>query len=92
MIRSILHEHSDGFTIERVQDCEPILDRNKALQNERPNRLAELRLAASIPLVVVEKWMNEEGINIFDPNHAEAVRRKLNSRDYLWLRTDNSRL
>ncbi len=92
MIHSIFHAHNDGLTIERVQDCTPILDLNKASQNERRGRSGDLRQVASIPLVVAEKWMNEEGINIFDPNHAEAVRRKLNSSDYLWLRTDNSRL
>ena len=45
------------------QDVEPILDRNKALQNE-PQRPGELRHIGTIPNVILVKWMNEEGANV----------------------------
>lgn len=85
-----LHRGSDGtLTFERTQDCEPILERNKALQNDgdgySPSR--DLRRVASIPNVVIEKWLNEDGINLFDPAHADAVRRKLNDPEWRHLRT-----
>ncbi|MBP2311887.1 hypothetical protein [Azospirillum soli] len=85
-----VHHDPDGLLIfERSQDCTPILDRNKALQNDgdgySPSR--ELRRVASIPNVLIEKWLNEEGINLFDPDHWPAIQRKLNSSEYLYLRT-----
>lgn len=90
MISTRIKEHACGtLEIQRVQDVESILDWNKRQQNDgdgyTPSR--DMKKIASIPLVVAEKWLNEEGINIFDPNHKDAVRRKLNSNEYLWLRT-----
>lgn len=86
---------SEGhLIIHRVQDVQPILDRNKALFNEgdgySPSR--EFRRAASIPNVVIEKWLNEEGINLFDPDHWPAVQAKLNSSEYAYLRTAPGRI
>lgn len=81
---------TDTTVIETVQDVAPILERNKALQNAddggwSPTR--DLRRAATIPDIIILKWRNEEGIDVFDPNHWPAVRRKLNSSEYRWLRT-----
>lgn len=81
---------TDRTVIETVQDVEPILERNKALQSEdaggwSPTR--ELRRAATIPDIVILKWRREEGIDVYDPDHWPAVKRKLNSSEYRWLRT-----
>jgi hypothetical protein len=77
-----------AVTVNRVQNVEPILDRNKALATHdngySPSRI--FRRAASIPLVVVEQWLRE-GIDVFNPDHASAIRAKLNSSDFLFLRT-----
>jgi hypothetical protein len=45
-------ESSDTAVIETVQDIEPLLERNKALQNNqtRLDRWGEGRIAASIPM------------------------------------------
>jgi len=40
---------------------------------------------------VVEQWL-KEGIDIFNPAHEEAVKRKLNDSDNLFLRTAPGRL
>jgi len=80
----------DGTKIieRKTQDVEPFLDRNKELYNAgdgySPSR--DLRRAASIPLVVVEQWLSE-GIDIFNPDHAEAIKRKLNDPENRYLRT-----
>lgn len=96
MIATRVHKHSDGehLTFERVQDVEAILDRNKQLANDGDgySKSRELRRVASIPLVVIEKWLNEEGINFFDPNCEAVIRRKLNSQEYQYLRTAPGRL
>ena len=81
---------ADRTIIETVQDVEPILERNKALQNDdaggwSPTR--DLRRAATIPDIIILKWRNEEGIDVYDPNHWPAVKLKLNSSEYRWLRT-----
>lgn len=86
-------EMEDRTFIETVQDVESILDHNKALQNwddgYSPTR--ELRRVASIPVVVIEQWLRE-GIDVFNPDHREAVRRKLNSNEWRHLRTAPGRL
>jgi hypothetical protein len=94
---TILHydEGDDKLVCERVQDVEPILESNKALQNDgtagySPSK--DLRRIASIPLILVEKWLREEGINVFDRNHWPAVRNKLNSPEYSYLRTSKWRV
>jgi hypothetical protein len=72
------------------QDVEPILERNKALQNE-PQRRGDLRHIATIPNVVLVKWMNEEGINALKMSSDEFgafIRKKLDDPDWRHLRTD----
>lgn len=81
---------TDRTVIETVQDVRPVLERNKALLNADDggwSATRELRRAAAIPDIIILKWRNEEGIDVFDPNHWPAVKRKLNSSEYRWLRT-----
>jgi hypothetical protein len=85
----------NDFTIRSVQDATPFLDHNKRLQNDgtdgySPSR--ELKRVASIPPIVAEKWLTEEGIDVFNRDHWPAVKRKLNSSDYMWLRTSGGRI
>jgi hypothetical protein len=79
--------------VKRIQDVEPILEHNKALQtlNDGYSPSRDLRRVASIPNVVVEQWMRE-GVNIFDKNCAAEVRRRLNDPTNLFLRTAPGRL
>lgn len=76
-----------------VQDVAPILKRNKALQNCGDNgygKSRDFRRVASIPLVVVDKWLRE-GVDIFNPDHAKEVKRRLNSSEWAHLRTADGR-
>lgn len=86
---------TDRTIIEYRQDATPVLERNKALQNHddggwSPSR--DMRRAASIPDIIVLKWLKEEGINVFDRDHWPAVKRKLNDPEYRYLRTAPGRL
>lgn len=77
-------------TIRTVQDVTPILEVNKALQNHDDRGWGVSRFfrrAASIPVTIIHKWKVEENIDVFDPNDAKAVRKKLNDPDYRFLRT-----
>ena len=72
----------------RTQDVEPVLNDNKRLYTEADgySKSRDLKRIASIPMVVIEQW-RAEGVNIFDPNHADEIRRRLNSSDNRFLRT-----
>ena len=88
-------EDSDGnLTVARLSDVEANLEANKALYtlNDGYSPSRELRRAASIPMSIVEKWRNELGVDALNPDHREAVRRLLNSSEYLYLRTAPGRL
>jgi hypothetical protein len=92
--RFVVDPMSGDLTVHRGEDVEPVLERNKALYTDgdgySPSR--EWRRAASIPLALVEKWKNELGVDIFNPDHLPAIRRLLNSNEYLYLRTAPGRL
>ena len=80
-----------GF--ERWQDVEDIIENNKALQNT-PQKSDWGRHVASIPNVILERWLNEEldrgnvGLRLFSKEFDEIIARKLKDPDWKWLRTD----
>lgn len=88
------HANSDGIVVERIQDIAPILDRNRALQNE-PQRTESFRHIGTVPNVLIEKWINEEGAPVLAMSaheFARFIRRKLNDPDYAYLRTTDGRI
>lgn len=86
------------LTVKRVQDCTSVLDDNAEWRNAEQNwRQKDDRWIryASIPMIVVEMWM-QEGINVFlaetdrngVPNeHLKGVLRKLRDPDWKHLKT-----
>jgi hypothetical protein len=87
-----IHLDSDGdrVTIEHVQDVEPILAHNKALRGE-PQKSDWGRHIASIPNVILVRWMNEEGADVLKMSGEEFgafIRKKLNDPDWCHLRVD----
>jgi hypothetical protein len=87
--------NSDGdLTVTTAQDVEPILELNKAQYNETVHKSpnGEMWHAARIPPVVQLKWLLEDGIDVFDPEHARKVAQKLNSSDWRHLRTGHFQL
>lgn len=87
-LRHRFHANGDStFTVEAIQDTAPILDRNKAMQNAGKQR-GDLRLVASIPVIFIEKWCNEEGVNYLRLDKQEFARliaKKRRDPDYRWL-------
>jgi hypothetical protein len=92
-----LDPNGHDLTIERSQDVEDILARNKAFRaHEQTSEWG--RHIASIPCVILEKWLNEEaargnatirwGSREFDA----LVARKLRDPDWAYLRTDKPAL
>lgn len=79
-------EQEDRLTFHTVQDVEPILDANKAAFDPDSKRWGQqFNHVARIPLVVIEKWKNEKGIDLL--NDEKALREFLNDRDNLFFRT-----
>jgi hypothetical protein len=90
-----LHVQASGaFAFERWQDCEDIVERNKALQSI-PQYSDWARHVASIPCVLLEKWLNEEyergnvSLRMFSEEFNAVIARKLRDPDWAFLRTDN---
>jgi hypothetical protein len=83
-----------NYEIVSLYDSEPILEQNKAMatHNDGYSPSRELRRAASIPFALIYKWLNEEGWNALDPANSDKLKQKLNSSEYLYLRTAPGRL
>lgn len=81
-----------------TMDVAPIVERNKAMatHNDGYSQSRELRRVASIPYVVGLKWLNEEGWWFMDadkdPGVARKLAAKLNSNEYMHLRTAEGRV
>lgn len=90
-VSTFFHGSDDGntFQIQTVQDAEPILNDNAKRRQTPLNRKGEMWHAGTIPMALIEKWLREEGINVFskDPWHKKKVAEKLNSNEFLKLRT-----
>ena len=64
----------DGdLTVSQTQDCTPIAEWAKARQNEGFTGSSDMKLAARIPMVFIEKYLNEHNISFrefaIDPAH-----------------------
>jgi hypothetical protein len=92
-----LDRGGQDIAIERVQDVEDILARNRELRAQE-QRSDWGRHIASIPCVILERWLNDEaargnqtirwGSKEFDA----LVARKLRDPDWAYLRTDKRAL
>ncbi len=63
------HDEGDNtITVGQTQDCESIIENNKRLQtmNDGYSPSRELRRVASIPFVVFERWLQDDGLTWYD--------------------------
>lgn len=83
----------DQFEIRNVQDIGAALEQNKAMRNHNDgySESREFRRVAHIPAIVIEMWKNE-GLDIYDPNNAVEIARRLNDPDWGLLRTADGNL
>lgn len=81
-------ESEDSLTIKRSADVEANIEANKREYIDNTHaRFGDMRRVASIPMVIIDKWCAEDGINYLAPEHAGALKRKLNDPDNRFLRT-----
>ncbi len=85
--RRVNHDGTVDYAIN--EDVQPILDRNKELRNQNDGWMSEKwgRRRATIPVAVQIKWLNEEGLDIYNPDHADRLKAKLRDPDYAYLLT-----
>ena len=91
------YDHSeDNVVLKNTQDVQPILEMNKKeMAGDSPygsQNNPNMRKVASIPLVIIEKWKRELGIDIMDKNDMPKIKKLLNDPEYRWLRTHESNL
>lgn len=86
-----------GIEVRISQDVSGLLDLNKAMANENDgySKSREMRRVASIPAILRQKWLIEEGWDCMDTHDPDVARKlvlKLNDPDYAYLRTAEGRL
>lgn len=76
-----------------VQDCTPILEAAKAAHNAGYTGSSDMKLAASVPFVVVEKYCNDAGITYHEfAASQEHKKRLLNDPSLAYFRVWNGRV
>lgn len=90
-LKTMFHydEAEDRIALTYSQEVDPILDANKADQAEGQDKQSEMWHAARVPIGIQYEWLVKHGVNLWDPNHKDGVRRLLNDADYRWLRVNN---
>lgn len=66
-----------------------LIDQNKALQNEDFDRRSDMWRVGSIPVQVMYEWLTKYGVNAWNPQHMDAVKKLLNSSEYRWCKVKN---
>lgn len=86
----LFHRLHDGdWAYETIQDCNPIADANAEARNHcspwSPTR--DLKMTARVPLIFVEKFQREHGLNIYSADQDEQKRiDKLIDQEYPWMK------
>jgi hypothetical protein len=96
-VRFHLDSNGKGITVQHTQDVEDILEHNKTLRGME-QRSDWGRHVASIPNVILTRWLNEEyergnvTIKLFGPEMDALVERKLKDPEWKYLRTDSQQV
>jgi len=72
---------SERMIIKRTEDVEPVIDEVTEFKNETRNGFSKSRnwrKIGSIPLIVVEQWIREKGIDLMAPGNEKYVKQALN--------------
>ena len=67
----------DSLVTGTVQQCTPIADMTRAMSNAGQHGSSDMKLAASIPLVFVEKYLNDNAITMHEFSGSPEHKRRL---------------
>lgn len=77
-VKSIIQLNTDGsMTTGTTQDCTSILENAKARHNEGAWGTSEMKHAASIPFVIIEKYINDNNILLSEFMSSQAHKKRL---------------
>ena len=87
----------DKLVLHSVQDVSPLIELNKKEFNKDyihggVETQGGMRKVASIPLIIIEKWKTEHGVDIMNKDHWDKVKKLLNDPEYRFLRTHESNI
>jgi hypothetical protein len=108
LTRTSTFHHYDDLTketvIEEIQDVEHFLESNRRTQTHDVggakglNEYSRKGIAkgwwhvATIPNTVILKWKRDYGVDVFDKNHTQGIKRLLNDPEWRYLRTGTGRV
>lgn len=82
---------TDTTIVGSEQDVTPLLDMNKTLQNDESYWKKGVKDSwahyATYPSIIIEKWLNEHGVNVFNKDHQKKVLELVNRPEYRYLKT-----
>ena len=90
-----VHHYSnadDQTTIQSIQDVSGYLRQNSEERAGNKDWKGDFHKVASIPMIVIEQWTNELGDNPLAKHNRKWLIAKLNSNDFLKLRTKEGRV
>jgi|TARA_R110000796_G_scaffold153478_3_gene270005 hypothetical protein len=97
--RNITYDRGEEKLVQHsVQDIQPLIDLNKKEYNKDyihggvETKETGMRKVASIPLIIIEKWKKEHGIDMMNKDHWPKIKQLLNSNEYRFLRTHESNI
>ena len=76
-VQSVVTLQDGALVTGTVQDCTPYMERTKAMHREGNHGSADVKLAASWPFVVVEKYCNDNGITFADWQQSKEHKRRM---------------
>lgn len=97
--RNVTYDRAEEKLVQHsVQDIQPLIDLNKKEYNKDyihggvETKETGMRKVASIPLIIIEKWKKEHGIDMMNKDHWPKIKQLLNSNEYRYLRTHESNI
>jgi hypothetical protein len=95
---TVIYEATDDAILtHRYQDVENLLKKNKEERNsfDGYNKARDMKRVASIPLVVLYQWLQDDGVFLFNmtaQEQHEYLKKKLNDPKYYYLRTSEGKI
>jgi len=82
---------TDTTVISHEQDVSLILDINKAIANDTDISKAGIKGGwwhyAQVPNIVIQKWLNEHGVDFYNKGQQKEIFKLLNMPEYRYLKT-----
>lgn len=79
-------EASERTILSYEQDASSIIDDNKRHLNHGNHKMGDGYMAAHIPSIVLLQWYTQYGVDAMNPDHKDAVKRLLNSNEWMHLK------